>query len=254
MKPYTIYFSDFTFRIFYSVISYIICGILIFENINTIFLFETESLLSILVGKRLILTQISELFNTIWFVCISLSSLMVFPLIFYHIKLFVYSSWVVTQLRFFIKIFQLWITVFICFYLFSHTFIILKIISFFLYWEITDLTSLLRVEAEISLFNFIRWNFTLKFVLSFLFSFILIFFKILSTFLKITNLYFFILKNKKVLNFILICNFFLFTAPDFFFQLFLIILSWSFIDFFILLTCTKLYIKLLDLNFSKCQL
>jgi len=65
VKPYNIYFLDFCVRLVYVFFSYFLCVIIIFNNINTFFLFETLPFLSVETDKRFIITQITQLFNTI---------------------------------------------------------------------------------------------------------------------------------------------------------------------------------------------
>ncbi len=244
MKLYQVYFLEFSFRLFYILISYFICLIIFFLNIDTIFLFETNSLLTILTTKRLILTKISQLFNTIWFLCNSFSFSFLFPLIFYHILYFFKSGWYKYQVRILKTFYFFYINIFLVLYFFSHIIIITSLINFFLYWEIKEISSLLRIEAEISLFYYILWNFHLKFFFSYcLINFLFLIYLTLK-FFNIFILYKLFLKLKKLIMYLFICNLFILIPPDFFFQILIVIISYFLFELFFLIICIKTYIKI----------
>lgn len=244
MKPYNIYLIDFSLKFFYNLISYVFCLSIIFFHINTIFLFETIPLLENLVIKRLILTKITQLFNSIWFTSIFWSFFFTFPLTFYYIKVFFISGWYNYQLKFFIKSFFIFLLTFFILYFLNQIILIPAIISFFLYWEVTDLNSLLRIEAEISIFYYVLWSLTFKFNFTFILTNILYFFWLIFKFISIKKLYNLIYQYKKIFVFLFLCFFFIVIPPDFIIQFLATIFFYIFFDFIFLWICIKLYVKL----------
>lgn len=249
MKSYQVYFLEFNFRLFYILISYLICLTIFFLNIETIFLFETNSLLSNLTTKRLILTKISQLFNTVWFLCNSFTFIFIFPLTSYHIFFFFKSSWYLYQIRIIKNFYFFFINMFLMLYFICHTIIIGSLINFFLYWEIKEINSLLRIEAEISLFYYVVWNLNLKFFFTFWVINLLFLIYLILKFFNIFNLYKLFLNFKKLLTYLFICGFFFLIPPDFFIQMFIVIFCYFLFELFFLTICVKTYIKL---NFKKC--
>ena len=248
MKPYNIYLSDFGFRLMYCFFSYLVCWGLLFTNSDLILLFEVTPLIYISGTKRLILTQITQLFNAIWFYSMFLSSIFIFPLVIYHIKSFNTSGWYNYQLKFYKISLGLWFLSFIIFYLICHYIIIPNILSFFLFWEITDENSLLRIEAEISLFYYIIWSLVLKFTFTWFLSSVFLLSAILFPFLSINNLYKLFLRYKKLGFFFFISFLFFLLPPDFIIQILLIVIVYFFVELFFLLVCIKFYNKIIKLK------
>lgn len=244
MKIYQIYFLELNFRLFYIFISYLLCFIIFFLNVDNAFLFETNSLLSVLTTKRLILTKISQLFNTIWFLCNSFSFSFIFPLIFYHILLFLQSGWYWYQIKLYCNLNFYWTNVFVFFYILCHIIVISNLIIFFLYWEIKDVSSLLRIEAEISLFYYVLWSFNFKFFFSYLMSNFFFCVNIILKLFNIFSLYRLFLKSKKLINYCIICSLFILFPPDFFIQILIIMISYLIFEFFFFIICIKIYVKL----------
>ena len=253
MKPYNVYFIDFVFRLIYIFFSFLLCFILFFNHINTVFLFETFPLLFILSKKRFILTQITQLFNILWFYCNFLSFLFTFPLIIYYVNLFFNSSWYHYQITLYKLLTNLTFFIFVSFYFLTHITIIPNVLEFLLYWEIVDEYSLLKIEAEISLFFYIIWSLRFKFVLAFVLS--NLFFLLLLTFsiLKTLQLYILIQKFKKILIFIVLCFLFFLIPPDFWIQLILTLISYILIEFLFLLICINFYNKIRLKTKYQCQ-
>lgn len=241
MKPYDVYLKDLLNRVIYILFSYFFCLTLIFTHINTIFLFETFPFLSILINKRFIFTQVTQLFNLVWLCCFFFSSIFTFPLVGYHLKCFFSSSWYNYQVNLYSKVFNFYGSLFIIFYASTHFIIIPNLLMFLLCWETKDKNSFLQIEAEISLLFYVVWSLNLKLIFSLLSSFFLLALLTFSIFLKITDLYKIIIKFKNIIIFVLICFLFLFIPPDLFLQFFLTIASYLVIELFYFFICTKLY-------------
>ena len=246
MKPYSIYFLDFSYRLAYILVSYVICLILIFNNIKVLFLFETYPLLDFLSNQRLILTQITQVFTTVWFLSVSFSTIFVFPLIIYHIKSFMVSSWYSYQLNLYLDLVSSLVSSFILFWIITYLFIIPTMIKFFLYWEITDSYSLLRIEAEIALFYYVIWSTIFKCTISLILTIIYLSAKFFFNFLPLTLLYKIVKSFKKVGLFSFVCLIFIFIPPDFILQFIVIIISYFLSESLFLLICIRIYIKIFN--------
>lgn len=241
MKPYNVYLKDLLNRVVYILFSYFFCLTLIFTHINIIFLFETFPFLSILINKRFIFTQVTQVFNLVWFCCFFFSSIFTFPLVSYHLKCFFSSSWYKYQVNLYNKVLNGFGSLFLISYVSTHFIIIPNLLMFLLCWEIKDKNSLLQIEAEISLLFYVVWSLNLKLIFSLIFSIFLLTLLTFSIFLKITNLYKLTIKSKNIIIFVFICFLFLFIPPDLILQFFWTIASYLVMEFFFFLICTKLY-------------
>ena len=240
MKPYNIYFKDVLNRITYIFLSYLCCIAVLLNHINTVFLFEALPFLFTLSNKRFIFTQTIELFNLVWFCCIFLSSIFIFPLVSYHINLFFISSWHNYQSSLYNKLIHFYFTLFILFYFIIHFNLISNLIVFLFHWETIDKSSLLKIEAEISLFYYIIWSTNLKFALALSLAFGSLVLLIVFSFLDTISLYKVVYNYKKIIVFILLCFIFLFIPPDFLIQIFITIINYLAIEFLFLLVCIRL--------------
>jgi len=92
MRPFSAYTLDFFICLLYILFSFLLCLIIFFNYIEILFLFEVYPLLIILPTKRFILTQITQLFNSIWFFSLILSSFFIYPLAAYELKYFFNSG------------------------------------------------------------------------------------------------------------------------------------------------------------------
>jgi hypothetical protein len=241
MRPYNIYIWDFFFYNGYVLFSFLSCWIIFFYNREIIFLFEVMPVVSTLIQKRFIATQLTQIFNTTWFLCTLLSFMFNFPLFIYNINLFFIPSWYTYQIRFYRILLTIFITIFFLIYYFCQLVVLPHIIFFFLYWEILNEYSLLKIEAEISLFFYIKWIFILKFFISFFISVFFHFSIFLFYILNNKNLYFLLQHQKKKLLFSLTCITFLIVPPDFLLQLLIVLLLFLLIECFLFFVCIKLF-------------
>lgn len=234
--------------------SYFFCLILVFNNINIIFLFETFPFLSILLSKQFIFTQVNQLFNLIWFCSLFWSSIFILPLVSYHLRYFFASSWYLYQLELYINLVNSFVFLFWCFYLTTHFIVIPKLLVFLLKWEVINKYSLLQIEAKISLFFYIIWSTNLKLTFSFIFSFVLLVLLTVFRFLTINSLYKLIKRYKKLVIFKLLCLCFFLIPPDFTFQLFLTISIGLGMELLLLMICVRLYNSQKSTLKDKCLL
>ena len=243
MYPYNIYILDFSLRVMYLLFSYLFCSVIFFQYNETIILFETTSVIFTLDQKRFIATQLTQIFNTVWFLCTALSFIFIFPLTTYNIKLFFASGWYKYQVHFYNQIF---ITFTIFFYLnhfFCQLVLIPQLASFFLYWEIIDEYSLLKVEAEISLLFYIKWAFALKFLIAFVWSLGYTVIVLLIYFLDSKRLYSSVLTQKRKTLFVLLTLFTFLVPPDFSVQILATLSLFLTTECFSFFLCLKLLFK-----------
>ena len=242
MKPYYIYLRELVLRTLYIFGSYLLCWCIFFNYIEIFFLFEVLPFLIIFPEKNFIVTQLPQLINSIWFFTHSISYLLIYPLLIYHIKYFFVTSWYKYQNWFYQKIMVSYYFFFIFIYLFLHVLILPDIFIFFLRWENLDENSLLKIEVSVTLISYIIWTFTFKYLISFLLASFLTLYLILLYFFKVDKFYIFVLQYKKI-SFFFLFSFFLFVLPpDLILELLLAIIIFIFIETLIFSICLKIYI------------
>jgi len=237
------YTLDFFIHLVYVLIGYLLCWIIFFNYIEILFLFEVYPLLSVFSTKRFILTHITQLFNTIWFFSLTLSFIFIYPLFVYQLKHFLISGWYYYQIKLYNNLSNKIPFLFVLIYAIIHFYIIPNLLSFFLYWEVSDEYSLLRIEAEISLYLYILWLSTFKFILTFILITVI---KISTFFIYVNNvncMYFYLLKFKKIFIFTAICLLFVFIPPEFLTQILITLYIYLFVEFFFFYSCIKYLIK-----------
>ena len=243
MYPYNIYILDFFLRVMYLLFSFLLCFVIFFQHSETIVIFETSSIIFMLDQKRFIATQLPQIFNTVWFLCTALSFIFIFPLMTYNIKLFCSSGWYKYQVHFYSQI----LTMFTIFFYLNHFFcqlvLIPQLVSFFLYWEIIDEYSLLKVEAEISLLFYVKWVFTLKFLIAFVWSLGYIVIVLLIYLLDSKRLYGSVLTQKRKTLFVSLTLLTLLIPPDFSAQVLVTLSLFLMMECFLYFLCLKLLFK-----------
>lgn len=254
MRPYSIYISDIVLRTTYLLISFSVCWIIFFHFTEIVFLFEVFPIVCYLNQKRFIITQLTQLFSTVWLFCTILSSLFVFPLVVYHIKYFFASGWYKYQTRLYNYTLNSFKFFFPIVYFFTHLVLTPHLVSFFLYWEIIDQYSLLRIEAEISLFFYMVWIFTFKFLVSFILTNLFTATLLFYCFIRNNYLYFILLAYKKITLFVSLVLLLLLLPPDFLLQVILALLLYFLIEFFLIFICIRLFFYIKTLSSIKCLL
>lgn len=223
--------------------SYFLCWIIFFNHIEILFLFETYPLLHVLTTKRFILTQVTQLFNTIWFFSSTISTIFIYPLYIYIFQYFLTSSWYYYQIKLYKTLTVKNLVLFSIVHFLIQFFLLPNILNFFLYWEISDEYSLLRVEAEISLYFYILWLATFKFALV---TILIMLTKILTLSLYVASInliYFYLLKFKKLFLFSIVLCLCLLIPPDLLTQILLTFLIYIFVELFFFYICIKYLIK-----------
>lgn len=243
MKPFNIYVLDFFVCLMYIVFSYFFCLIIFFHYIEILFLFEVYPLLFLLSTKRFILTQVTHLFNAIWFFSLTMSTILVYPLFVHQFKQFLSSGWYKYQIKLYNNLTNKSSFLFVIIYLSIHFFLIPNILNFFLYWEVSDEYSLLRIEAEISLYFYILWLTAFKFTFSVMLIILIKTFTF-TFYVTSTNFtYFYLLRFKKIFIFIVISFLFLLTPSEFITQILTIFCVYLFVEFLFFYICIKYLIK-----------
>jgi len=240
MKPYNIYVKDFIVRCLYFLFSYTLCLFIFFYKMEDLFLLEVHPLVK-LTNKRFIVTTLTDFIDVVWFLSVYMSNFFLYPLFFYHSISFFCNSWYNYQLKFYKKLLGIsFLVFFICFFIIHYTFLPL-LFNFFLYWEIKEDSSLLRIETETTLVSYVTWTLNFKSIFcSFLIFFILssiIFFNFATN----KRIYNFVKYNKNTLTFSFILLLFLLTPPDFSMQLLIVISSFFINDILFFFACTKFY-------------
>nr|AYR06602.1 preprotein translocase subunit SecY [Lithothamnion sp.] len=229
MRSYNLYIFELIIRIFYILFSYCLCLIIIFLNIDILFLFETYPFASV-VNNRFISTCVTDFIDVIWTLSVFTSIIFTLPLLVYHLGSFFYNSWYTYQINFYRKLVLTSLLIFLFIYFIIHNNILPSIFSFFLYWEITEESSLLRIEAETRILSYIDWILLLKLIFSFLISLGFFILSIFLSFFKVKYIHGFFKFNKGILIYFSIFLFFLITPPDFFLQLFIIFFNLIFFN------------------------
>lgn len=243
MKFFNIYVLDLFICLIYTLVSYLLCWIVFFNYIEILFLFEVYPLLYVLSTKRFILTQVTQLFNSIWFFSLVMSTIFTYPLLTYQFKYFLSSSWYSYQIRLYSNLTKKNEFLFVIIYLSIHFFLIPNILIFFLYWEVSDEYSLLRIEAEISFYYYLLWLTTFKLTLIIILIILIKIFMLIFYIIDVNLSYFYLLKFKKIFIFSIICFLFLLTPPEFISQIFITFCVSLFVELFFFHTCIKYLIK-----------
>ena len=144
--------------------------------------------------------------------------------------------------------FSIFFLLWIIFFLFCHVIVFPTLITFFLYWEIVEESSLLRVESDFSFFFYLKWFLSIKWFLSFFITLLVFSLYLVLLFNSILSLYYNILYYKKFCLFLSLIFLFLLIPPDLLIQILITLILKLFIEILFWLICFKLYFKL----FLKC--
>nr|WDA66145.1 preprotein translocase subunit SecY [Lithothamnion corallioides] len=240
MKPYNIYFYELVIRSLYIFFSYCICLVILFLNIEILFLFEIYPFMNI-TNNRFISTRLTDFVDVVWTLSAFMSTLFVLPLFVYHINSFFYNSWYTYQINFFKKLIRISIISFLITYFIIHNNLLSSIFTFFLYWEITEESSLLRIEAETTILSYMNWILFFKSLFSFLFSLGLFNLLILLNFIKIKYIHKYFKLYKNIFIYLFIFLSFLITPPDLFLQLFIILFNLILFNLILFILCIQFY-------------
>jgi len=158
-------------------------------------------------------------------------------------RCFLSPGWYKFQIKLYDSLTAKNLFLFILFYFLIHLYLIPNVLNFFLYWEISDEYSLLRIEAEISFYLYVLWLITFKLTLTvisiifiklFIFGFYII---------NINLIYFSSKKFRKIFTFSSISFLFLLTPPEVITQILLTFFIYLLVELFYFYICIKYLIK-----------
>nr|YP_009002130.1 preprotein translocase subunit SecY [Sporolithon durum]AGU16695.1 preprotein translocase subunit SecY [Sporolithon durum] len=238
-KPLNLYIFDFMIRVLYVFLSYLICFCIFFYHIELIFLFEAYPYL-VISYKRFIATGITDLLDITWTLCLIFSTLLISPLIHYHVFSFFSSSWYYYQLQF-LLLTSSTTFVFCISSLVFHSLILPLILNFFIYWEVSSCTSLLKLELEAQITLYVNWVLSLQYFFSFFLSlfFLSLFFPFFL--LKIIDFYVYFKTHKNAFLFSTIFLVFIVLPPEPPLQFLTIFFLFVLYELFFISLCLKFF-------------
>nr|YP_010199832.1 Sec-independent protein translocase component TatC [Hydropuntia urvillei]UAD89840.1 Sec-independent protein translocase component TatC [Hydropuntia urvillei] len=238
-----IYFYSFEllFRLIYICISFFLCiGIASFNSYYLI-LFEVYPFIKLGL-KKFIITNVMDLFNTLWLLIISKSLIFVLPYWLSHLYRFNSSGWYFYQLEFFKQslLFSLLFSL-TCLVMFNLSFLPV-ILSLLTAWNYEENNSF-NILVEFRILSYIRWVLIFQYLVSYV---ILIFFLLIwqfQLFMKPSSFYFWIKSYRKFFLFGFICILFVLIPPDGLMQGLIMGLSFLILEIVFLFVCYKLCAK-----------
>nr|YP_010027356.1 Sec-independent protein translocase [Sarcopeltis skottsbergii]QOS04477.1 Sec-independent protein translocase [Sarcopeltis skottsbergii] len=232
------YSIEVVYRYFYIVISFIFCVIIAFLHVQILLLVETYPFLQFS-SKKFLVTQTTDLFDVVWILIFSTSLLFVFPLFFYQIVLFSKNSWYEYQTYFIYKLLLFSLLTYIFSLILCYFYFLPALLDFLSQWEIKQSASILNVEIEFRILNYINWILSFRYIFCFLFYIILFFFFFFHFLLEL-NVKYNLLKFHRNL-FIFLNTFFLFfvVPSDILLQFFIIFFSFIFYEILFFILCYK---------------
>lgn len=241
------YSIEIAYRFFYIIISFVFCLIICFWYVQIWLLIETYPFLQFS-NKKFIATQTTDLIDAVWIITFSTSFLFVYPFFVYQIILFSKNSWYEYQMYFIIKLFCYSSILYVISLLFCYYYLLPILLGFLSQWEIKQTESILNIEIEFRILNYVQWILTFRYVFSFLF-YIVTFFICFFSFLLNSMIKYNLLKfHRKIFIFLNTLFFFLITPSDFYLQLFVILYSFIFYEIIFLFLCYKCNITYLEIN------
>ena len=239
--PFYIYCFEFFVRLFYILLSFFFCLLVIFYHNTVILLFETYPAIKFSYNKFLV-TQIIDLFETLWLTCFYFSYLVIFPLVSFHSYCFFSNGWYFYQKKLFFGMnFLFWIIFLSCFLL-SHYHIAPYFLVFLFQWEKKDI-SLFSIMVENRIYTYVNWILVFNWFFSFVFSFLITNIIFSFCFLK-SNIFYNSLKAyKKIIVFLLVTIIFFLIPPyyEFLFQIFIILLVFLLYELLFFFSCIKIF-------------
>nr|YP_009365205.1 SecY [Gracilaria changii]ARJ60487.1 SecY [Gracilaria changii]ART65156.1 secY [Gracilaria changii] len=236
------YSLEFIFRLIYIFISFFLC--ILIASLNTYYLIFFEVYPFVIYKlKKFIVTNVTDLFDVIWFLIISKSFFFVFPYWIFQLYKFNSSSWYKYQLKFFKKSF--YFSFFFGFVIISfvHFYLLPFILYFLTKWEMQN-NDLFDIFIEFRIINYIKWVVTFRCIigsLSFIFFLLGLHFWFL---VKKHQVYFLVKYYRKSFIFITLCIFCLVIPPDSFFQvLFLTVIIFELVFLFVCFKLCKKFFK-----------
>nr|YP_011003654.1 Sec-independent protein translocase component TatC [Gracilaria eucheumatoides]WPS66056.1 Sec-independent protein translocase component TatC [Gracilaria eucheumatoides] len=232
------YSLELIFRFIYICISFLLC--ISVASFNSYYLLFFEVYPFIKLGlKKFIITNVMDLFNTLWLLTISKSLIFVLPYWIFHLYKFSSSSWYSYQLKFFKQ------SLFFSFF-FSLTSLIIfnlsflpPILSLLTTWSYKS-NNLFYIFAEFRIISYIKWVLLFQYFIGYI---SLVFFLLilqLQLFIKLDSFYFLAKYYRKFFVFGIICILFILIPPDGLMQGLVIGASFLILEIVFLFVCYKL--------------
>nr|YP_010395073.1 Sec-independent protein translocase component TatC [Polyopes affinis]UQJ72514.1 Sec-independent protein translocase component TatC [Polyopes affinis] len=241
------YSIEIAYRIFYIIISFVFCLVIGFWHVQIWLLIETYPFLQFS-NKKFIATQTTDLIDAVWIITFSTSFLFVYPFFVYQIVLFSKNSWYEYQIHFIIKLFFYSLMLYIISLLFCYYFFLPILLDFLSQWEIKQTKSILNIEIEFRILNYVQWTLTFRYVFCFIF-YIITFFTCFFSFLLNSTVKYNLLKSyRKLFIFFNILFIFLIIPSDFYLQFFVISYSFIFYELIFFFLCYKRNSTYLEIN------
>lgn len=239
--PFYVYCFEFFVRFLYILFSFFFCLLIIFYHNTIILLFEIYPAIKFSYNKFLV-TQVTDLFETLWLLCFYFSYLVIFPLVNFHIYCFFSTSWYLYQKELLFDISLLFWVAFLSFFLLSHYNIIPYFLVFLFQWEKKDI-SLFSIIIENRIYAYINWVLIFNWFLSFVFSFLVIIVLFSFYFFKLDMLYNILKIYRKITIFLLIVIIF-FLVPfdyEFLFQISIVLLIFLLYELLFFFSCIRVF-------------
>ena len=238
---FSIYFYtlELFYRFFYTFISFILCCVILYPNIQTLLLVETYPFLK-LSEKKFIATHVTDLFECIWLLIISTSLLTTFPLFFFHLIQFSRTSWYDYQLYLAKQLLIFPIIIYLLFLFLCYLSLFPLILTFLEQWELKKVASILSIKVEFRILSYLNWILITRYLSGF-FTFLFFTFLIKSIFLfNSKSFYNSIRIFRNQFSFTTILIFFFFTPPDIHLQFLIILFTFIFYELIFFLSCYKI--------------
>ncbi len=245
-----LYSKEVTYRLFYIFFSFSLCFFISFFNIEHLLLFETYPF-SKFSKKKFIVTNTTELINTIFSLVTSTSLSAVAPLFFYQLYQFSKPSWYRYQFHFFINLLTSSFFIFYFSLLFCYFVILPCFIEFLIQWEMKNYNSILSIEVEFKILNYISWTLEFRYFFCLLNFYFLLLIVNALTFISSFKIYNLIKLYRKQIAFLNILFLFFIFPSDLLTQFFIIFSIVIFYESFFFFLCFKTQSKLILL---KCRL
>ena len=190
-------------------------------------------------NKKFISTQTTDLIDAVWILTFSTSFLFVYPFFVYQIISFSKNSWYEYQIYFTTNLFCYSLVLYVISLLFLYYYFLPILLDFLSQWEIKQTTSILNIEIEFRILNYIQWILTFRYVFSFLFYVVTLFVCFFSFLLNSIIKYNLLKFHRKLFIFLNTLFFFLIIPSDFYLQFLVIFSSFTLYEIVFLFLCYK---------------
>ncbi|BBU60059.1 Sec-independent protein translocase TatC (mitochondrion) [Cyanidioschyzon merolae] len=153
IRPIKLYLIELKYRFYYFLFGLLICSCIILYKIKTIFFV----ILSSLPKKELIATEIYEIFSNYLIIITNFSLLFCYPLIIYHLFSFFCNAWIKKEKQVFLHWVKIIIYVLLNNLIFTYSFFIPILSSFF--YNLEQQNNIFMIHYEMKINNFIYWFF-----------------------------------------------------------------------------------------------